>query len=90
MQVSQVSDRSSSSWGSNKMEATPLEKFLRFLQDDVGVPSAEYGTIEKLVSRANLQNLSLNLLAIVLWQYGLLNLEQLSRVFDWLEMLVGR
>jgi hypothetical protein len=76
--------------GLDEMEITPLEKFIRFLQDDVGVPSAEIGTIEKLVSRDSLQNLSLNLLAIVLWQYGLLNLEQLSRVFDWLEMLVGR
>jgi hypothetical protein len=71
------------------MKAASLEKFLRFLQDDVGVPSTEIGTVEKLVSRESLQNLSLNLLAIVLWQYGLLNLEQLSRVFDWLEMLVG-
>lgn len=27
----------------------------------------------------------LNLLPIVLWQYGLVTLEQLDQIFDWLE-----
>ncbi|HAX79647.1 MAG TPA: hypothetical protein DCY88_28400 [Cyanobacteria bacterium UBA11372] len=26
-----------------------------------------------------------NLLATILWQYGLVNLKQLDRMFDWLE-----
>lgn len=69
------------------MELTLLPRFFRFLQDEIGLPAAEIMTAQKLLERLSLQKTeqALNLLPIVLWQYGLVNLEQLDRVLDWLD-----
>lgn len=69
------------------MELSLPIKLFRFLQDEVGLPAAEIATAERLLKRLEPQKpeYAINLVPIVLWQYGLLNLEQLDRVFDWLE-----
>lgn len=69
------------------MELTLLPRFFCFLQDEIGLPAAEIMTAQKLLERLSLQKTeqALNLLPIVLWQYGLVNLEQLDRVLDWLD-----
>jgi hypothetical protein len=73
------------------MEMTLLIKLFRFLQEDIGIPAAEISTAQKLLGRLSRQQpeQSLNLLPIVLWQYGLVTLDQLNRVLDWLEAAQG-
>ncbi len=69
------------------MELSLPVKLFRFLQDEVGLPADEIATAERLLERLEPQRpeYAPNLVPIVLWQYGLLSLEQLDRVFDWLE-----
>lgn len=70
---------------------TLLIKLFHFLQEDIGIPAAEISTAQKLLGRLSRQQpeQSLNLLPIVLWQYGLVTLDQLNRVLDWLEAAQG-
>ncbi len=58
------------------------QKLLNFLRQDLSLPDASLAIAEKTVSK-NLENS--NHLSIVLWQYGLITLEELDRIFDWLE-----
>jgi hypothetical protein len=61
------------------MQTPSLTKLVRFLREELAIPTASI-------------NLALNhpeqtpsLLPMILWQYGLVTLEQLDRIFDWLE-----
>ncbi len=69
------------------MELTLPARLFQFLQEDMGLPAADIDTARKLLGRLSLQQPEQvpNLLPIVLWQYGLVSLEQLDRVLDWLE-----
>jgi Protein of unknown function (DUF2949) len=62
-------------------------QFIRFLQEDMEIGAAEIAIaqrlLEKLIPQQSVQDS--NLLATILWQYGLVNLKQLDRMFDWLE-----
>ena len=61
------------------MNSTTFHQLTRFLEEDLAVPS-------EFVDLAVRQcEPSLSFLPIVLWQYGLVSLEQLDRIFDWLE-----
>jgi len=61
------------------MESKALAQFVHFLQEELSIPAESIG----LVLRQGEQ--SLHLLPIILWQYGLVTLEQLDRILDWLE-----
>jgi len=61
------------------MNSKRLQRLIGFLQDDLAIPST---SIDLAVRH---QPDALNLLPMVLWQYGLVTLEQLDRIFDWLE-----
>ncbi|RAM48282.1 DUF2949 domain-containing protein [Mastigocladus laminosus UU774] len=61
------------------MEPRRLAQFLDFLQDDLAIPNADL----QLALRHPEQTPSL--LPIILWQYGLVTLNQLDRIFDWLQ-----
>lgn len=61
------------------MEATTQTRLIRFLQEELAVPA----TAIKLILRHREPN-SISL-PMILWQYGLVTLEQLDRIFDWLE-----
>ncbi len=61
------------------MKSTPLQKLISFLQDELAIPS----TSIDLAVRC--QPDTPHLLPMILWQYGLVTLEQLERIFDWLE-----
>ncbi|RUR78771.1 hypothetical protein PCC6912_35360 [Chlorogloeopsis fritschii PCC 6912] len=61
------------------MEASKLAKFLSFLQEDLAIPADDL----QLALRHPEQNP--NLLPIILWQYGLVTLNQLDLIFDWLQ-----
>ena len=61
------------------MNSNRLQGFIRFLRDDLAIPST---SIDLAVRH---QPDTLNLLPMVLWQYGLVTLKQLEQIFDWLE-----
>jgi hypothetical protein len=52
---------------------------VRFLQDELAIPPASID----LAVRHHAE--PANLLPMILWQYGLVTLEQLDLIFDWLE-----
>ncbi|MDP8963841.1 MAG: DUF2949 domain-containing protein [Cyanobacteriota bacterium] len=60
-------------------ESTQLQRLIHFLRDELAIPSA---SIELAVRH---QPAGLNLLPMILWQYGLVTLNQLDQIFDWLE-----
>lgn len=63
------------------MKTTALNQLINFLQSELAVSTDSIALARKTGEEAP------NLLLIVLWQYGLLTLEQLEQVFDWLETL---
>ena len=54
-------------------------KLIRFLQEELAIPDASIALAQKQGEQDP------NILPMILWQYGLVTLEQLDRVFDWLE-----
>jgi hypothetical protein len=61
------------------MKFNKQARFIRFLQDELAIP----GTSISLALRQGED--SPNLFAMILWQYGLVTLEQLERIWDWME-----
>lgn len=61
------------------MKSTLLQKLISFLRDELAIPAA---AIDLAVRH---QPDTPNLLPMILWQYGLVTLEQLDQIFDWLE-----
>lgn len=57
-----------------------LEPLINFLQTEMQVSADAISLAQRT------RNLEPNILPIVLWQYGLLDTEQLDRVLDWLEV----
>ncbi len=64
------------------MESRELSQFMQFLQDDLGIPDTNL----KLALQHPEQTPSL--LPMILWQYGLVTLNQVNQIFDWLEYRV--
>lgn len=61
------------------MDALRQTQLIQFLQDEMFIPA-------DWVDVALRQSDSIsNLLPMVLWQYGLITLDQLNEIFDWLE-----
>jgi hypothetical protein len=61
------------------MERQRFLRFLRFLRQHLAIPHADL----RLALRHPEQ--TPNLLPMILWQYGLVTLNQLNQIFDWLE-----
>lgn len=61
------------------MQSSRWTSLIDFLQDELALPKAA------ITLAVNHCEQKLNLLPIVLWQYGLVTLEQLDQIFDWLE-----
>ncbi|MEH1964961.1 MULTISPECIES: DUF2949 domain-containing protein [unclassified Nostoc] len=59
------------------MKAT--DQLVHFLEEELGIP----GRAISLALRHCEQ--TPNFLAMTLWQYGLVTLDQLAQIFDWLE-----
>lgn len=51
----------------------------RFLQEDLGIPQESVEMATRYASS------SAGSVPMVLWQYGLIDLSQLDKVFDWIE-----
>lgn len=54
-------------------------RLIKFLKEELLIPDAAIAVIKRR------QELAPNLLPMALWQYGLINLDELNRIFDWLE-----
>ncbi len=61
------------------MNATKNSQFIEFLRDELAVPSDAIAVAVKHCEQ------NLGSLPMTLWQYGLVTLEQLDQIFDWLE-----
>ncbi|NJO39350.1 MAG: DUF2949 domain-containing protein [Cyanobacteria bacterium CRU_2_1] len=60
-------------------ESTTQTRLITFLRDELAVPASAIA----LALRQPEQNSTV--LPMVLWQYGLITLEQLDQIFDWME-----
>ena len=60
------------------MKSTISVRLISFLQEELEISAPE-------IALAQRQGEAPNLLPMILWQYGLLTLEQLDRVLNWLE-----
>jgi len=54
-------------------------RFLRFLQEDLAISSSSIAVALRRLEQDP------GPLPMILWQYGLVTLEQLDRIYDWLE-----
>jgi Protein of unknown function (DUF2949) len=61
-------------------QSTVQARLIQFLKEELAVPAA---AIALALRHHNEQGA--NILPVVLWQYGLITLEQLERAFDWME-----
>ncbi|NET31413.1 MAG: DUF2949 domain-containing protein [Cyanothece sp. SIO1E1] len=61
------------------MKPTSQSQLIHFLQEELGIPSASIETALRHCEQTP------NLLPMILWQYGLVTLDQLDKIFDWLE-----
>ncbi|MGB3493939.1 MAG: DUF2949 domain-containing protein [Elainellaceae cyanobacterium] len=61
------------------MSTAKLFYLIRFLEDDLSIPQESLKVALRHPEHPTQ-------LPMILWQYGLITLEQLDRVFSWLEM----
>ncbi|MBF2072376.1 MAG: DUF2949 domain-containing protein [Synechococcales cyanobacterium C42_A2020_086] len=62
------------------MTPSTYSRFIRFLQEDLALSASSIS----IALRYREQDPA-GPLPMILWQYGLVTLEQLDRIFDWLE-----
>jgi hypothetical protein len=63
------------------MKSALDKRFIEFLQQDLSISAEEIG----LALRH--QELTITQLPILLWQYGLISIQQLEKIFDWQEQI---
>ena len=61
------------------METTTQARLIQFLKDELAIPASAIA-----VALRHQENAA-NPLPMVLWQYGLITIEQLDQIFDWME-----
>ncbi|PSB30873.1 hypothetical protein C7B69_08300 [filamentous cyanobacterium Phorm 46] len=67
------------------MTPTTYTRLIRFLQEDLAISRASIDVAERVGGNEQRQrDRDTNSLPMVLWQYGLVTLEQLDKIFDWL------
>lgn len=70
------------------MPPVTYSRFIKFLQEDMNLPQDSIDMAQRHVSIAQPSMPTNNgLLPMVLWKYGLVNLEQLDQIYDWLETI---
>lgn len=60
-------------------ETTTRTQLINFLQEELAVPASAIALALRHPESES------NWLPIILWQYGLITLQQLNQVFEWLE-----
>ncbi|PSB46799.1 DUF2949 domain-containing protein [Chamaesiphon polymorphus] len=58
---------------------THLAKLIQFLQEDLAISASSMSVALKHVEQ------NPGPLPMILWQYGLVTIEQLDRIYDWME-----
>lgn len=66
--------------GVEAMNKTRRNRLIRFLQEELAIPQEAVA-----IALRHDEGTVLSFLPMVLWQYGLVTLEQLDQIFDWLE-----
>ncbi len=67
------------------MAPATYTRLIRFLQEDLAISPASIAVAERTSGDKQRQrDQDPNSLPMVLWQYGLVTLEQLDKIFDWL------
>lgn len=61
------------------MKSLNIEAFINYLQNELNIPSDAIQLALRQVGADKAQ------IPIVLWQYGLVSLNQLNKIFAWLE-----
>lgn len=61
------------------MAPASYSRFIRFLQEDLAISSPSIAIALRHLEQDP------GPLPMILWQYGLVTLEQLDRIYDWLE-----
>lgn len=68
------------------MAPTTYSRFIRFLQEDLAISPSSIAFAERVRSSTSpAHDPVLTPLPMILWQYGLVTLDQLNQIFDWLE-----
>ncbi|MDX2100175.1 MAG: DUF2949 domain-containing protein [Leptolyngbyaceae cyanobacterium bins.59] len=69
------------------MEVTSKARLINFLQSEMAISDAEVAMALRFLDRnaAPPSEQAASLLPLVLWQHGVVTIDQLSRVLDWLE-----
>jgi hypothetical protein len=65
--------------GEKPMSPSKYTKFIRFLKEDLAISTASID----MATRYREQDAGP--LPMILWQYGLITLDQLDQIYDWLE-----
>ncbi|HIK55957.1 MAG TPA: DUF2949 domain-containing protein [Synechococcales cyanobacterium M55_K2018_004] len=60
-------------------ESTTQTRLIRYLREELQVPAEAIAVALRHSESAS------NVLPMVLWQYGLITIDQLNRIFDWME-----
>jgi len=63
------------------MRVMTKERLIDFLQTELAVPDAAIAFAQRQAEQDP------SLLPLTLWQYGLVTLDQLNQIFDWLDIL---
>lgn len=62
------------------IQSVLTQKFVQFLQEELAIPADSL----KMALRHQ-EQATVNLLPMVLWKYGLVTLDQMDEMFEWLE-----
>ena len=61
------------------MKNSIYHNFIQFLHDDLAMSKDALAIVQKTVEK------NVEPVPMILWQYGLVTLEELDRIYDWLE-----
>ena len=60
------------------MKPAIYEKFIKFLKEELALSTDSIATVQRTVEQNPAP------IPMILWQYGLVTLEELDRIYDWL------
>lgn len=63
------------------MPTLTYARFIKFLQEEIDLPADSIAMAQRSVDQ------NVGLMPMVLWQYGLVTLEQLDKIYEWLESI---
>ena len=69
------------------MTSKNYTRFINFLQNELSISSASIAVAQRasITSELPYPQPDSSALPMILWQYGLVSLEELDKIFDWLE-----